>query len=395
MILLAKPASARWNHQDANSLNRVTGLGVEYYNDILSYRDVFFDEKTWEQSQVGFRSSAGSLNKKEFLFRQHIHLRSSNHDAWRLAYVSQRDEEPRQVRDNSALELSYGDEANSWRLGLMGDGHSEKSFADLGMRLHYAPHEDSRWQLIGWSVDTFYNEKKLQGADYRTTHPWSWEFSGLQRWGRSTLRLRLEQDQPVDWYRVSKDQHYGYRYKTSELQWSYEGSEGQTFYVKFDEEKEREALTALSTDEGEAYQDTRHIAEIGQSIQRRSESFQYAVWGLMSETQRQRSDAEAAVDQSMTRQESAFLANWSRPFWDQKYTQFWGFTLNQVKLDEEKREQSTEVKINWGPEIVLGPSGRLRVITTWDIDQLVDDFPFDKQGFHPWGGGYASFFIVF
>jgi hypothetical protein len=394
LTLSTTPAAARWNHHDARSLNRVTGLGVEYYNDILSYRDNFFDAEAWDLSQAGFRSSAGSLNKKEFIFTQHIHLRSSATDAWQLAYTSDRVEDTRKIQDNSALELSYGPQQGAWRLALLGEGQTEKSFADLGARLDYKASENSRWQLVGWSIDTFYTEKKLQREDYRTTTPWSWDYSVWQKWGEFTLFLRHEDDQEVVWYQLSQDQLYGYRRKATQIQGAYEMTEAETLYLRFDQDTEHESLMTLSSREGQGYRDTRNILEIGQRIKQGDELFNLAIWGLWNRTLRQDVSSASTLDHNLRRQELALLGNWSRPFWGKSHLQYWGLTVNRVHIQDELKKQSIEFKASWGAEFLMGSHGRMRLISTWDIDQLGHDFPFDRRGFHPWGGGYASFYIL-
>lgn len=395
IVLLPERTLARWNHHDAAALNQATGLGTEYYNDLLSYRDPLFWEQIWEKSNLAFRSSAGSLNKKDFFFHQNIRITSSAHDPWQLAYSSERNEEPRRVLDNSALELSYGSEQNRWRLGLLGDGQTEKAFADLGVRLKYSAGEGSQWQLIGWSVDTFYTEKKHQREDYRTRAPWAWELLILQTWGASTVRLHHEQNQPVVWYQVSKDQRYDYRDQASELTWTYDVSETQQMFLQLGQNQEREAVAALTRMDSRGYQDLRLSAEIGQRLQKGHETFSYSFWGLQGRTREHPANEEPALRRTGTRQEAAFLWNWSKPFLNEIHDQHWGLVVNQVKLDERKREQATEVKIIWGPDFVLGEHGRIRFTTTWDVDQLVHDFPYTKKGFHPWGGGAASFLMIF
>lgn len=395
LVLLSKDGEARWNHHNADTLDRVTGLGVEYYNDILSYRDPSIWEANWSATRVGFRSAAGSLNKKEFLYQQSLKLRTSEDDPWQLAFTSDRSEEPRSVRSDSALELSYGAQQKSWRFGILADGSTEKAFADLGMKLDYEPVAGSRWQLIGWSVDTFYNEKKLQREDYRTRHPWSWELLVSQSWSRSTLRLQHKQDQPVDWYLVSKDQRYAYQWQLTDLYWQYNHSEIKEIFVQLTQVQERESLEALSRPILQGYQDIRSTVEVGQRIQQGQESISYALWGLWETTQKQQVLDESVLDDPMGRHEAALLWNWSRPFWEGLHQQHWGLTINQVNVDEEKYEHSTEVKLNWGPDFVLGQHGRMRLTSTWDLDQLARDFPFTRHGFHPWGGGQASFLMTF
>jgi hypothetical protein len=395
VLLLAEEVLARWTHQESDSLNKPAALGSEYYNDILSYRDPLSWEEAWEKSALSFRSSAGSFNQKEFLFRQSVRITSPEHDAWQLAYASDRVEEPRRTLDNSSLELSYGLGQDRWRLGLLGDGHSDKAFMDLGMRLSYEPAEGSMWQLIGWSVDTFYTEKKQDREDYRARDPRSWEVLLLQSWSHSSIRLRHEQDQPIVWYQVSKDQRYAYRRQASELRWTHDFSETQGVFLQIDHEVEHEAIAALTDTDNQGYRDRRSIFELGQHLRMQRESFTASIWGLWDRTQIHQITDETAFDSVWMRQEAAFLGNWSRPFWNGMHEQHWGVALNQVKLDEHKRKRVTEAKIIWSPDFALGKHGRMRLTTTWDVDQLVGDFPFTKKSFQPWGGGQASFLMVF
>lgn len=392
---LPERAQARWNHQDSAELNRRTGLGTEYYNDILSYRDPRFWDLIWTQSSMGFRSSAGSLNQKEFLFHQSIRMTSSVQEDWQVAYASDRVEESRQVIDQSALELSYGSKEDGWRLGLLGDAETEKAFMDLGARLRYEPKEGSLWQLIGWSVDPFYTQKKLKREDYRDSKPWSWELLAVQSLGKSTLGLHHAEDGAVVWYQTSKDRRYDYQRQATELSWTYKVDETLDLFLHIEQEKSREAIASLSSMQNQGYKNRYSSIEVGQHLQKGQESFTVSLWGLWERTQMHQASTDAAFDSVGARQEAAFVGYWSRPFWDAKHQQHLGVTLNQVKIDEQKRERSTEVKLIWSPDFVLGPHARMRLTTTWDLDQLADDFPFTETSFHPWGGGQASFLLFF
>ncbi|WP_141734432.1 hypothetical protein [Oligoflexus tunisiensis] len=393
---LSEPALARWNHHEADALNRVIGLGTEYYNDILSYRDPLSWERDAAQHALSYRGSAGSLNTKEFLFREEIRLRSSTEgERWQLAFQSDRDEEPRRILRNSALELSYGPEHERWRVGILGDGHTEKSFMDLGMQLKLVPFAGAHWQLVGWSVDTFYTAKRLRREDYRTKDPWTWELSLQQDWGRTQLHLQHEQDQPVIWYQVSRDRRYAFQHRATQLRWSWLSDADRELYFEFQEDAGRESLAALSEVNGRSYHDLRRIMEIGEVITKGQESYAYAVWGLWEGTRYEAFQTETTLMQEMRRQEIAGLWNWTKPFWNEQHTQHWGLVMNYVRLDEGKRKQATEIKVTWGPDFVLGKTGRLRLNTTWDLDQIAGDFPFTERRFHPWGGGQASFMMTF
>jgi hypothetical protein len=395
LCLFATEGRARWHHREARELNQVTALGSEYYNDILSYRDPRHWEEIWERSALGFRSSAGSLNQKDFLFQQRIKLTSSAQERWRLAYTSDRVEEPRRILDESELELSYGSEQDRWRLGLLGEGETEKSFVDVGLRLSHRPDETSLWQMSAWAVDTFYTEKKHKSENYRTRAPWSWKFLLHKNWGAANLQLRHEQDQAFVWYQVSDDQRYAWRFQASELRWTYPISSDQRIFLHAGHDQQSEDLAALTVLRSQDYQDRRSTLELGQNWNQGRESFTTSLWALWGHTREHQRDELNALAHTWSRKELAFLGIWSKPFWNETHDQHWGLALNHVRLDEDSTEEKNEVKFIWGPDFVLSEHGRIRFTTTWDVDQLIHDFPFAKQAFHPWGGGQASFLMIF
>jgi hypothetical protein len=395
-LLLPFPEGhARWHHRDASELNQVTNLGSEYYNDILSYRDPHAWDDIWDQSHQGFRSSAGSLNQKDFLFHQSIKFTSSTKERWRLAYHADRVEEPRRIWDESELELSYGSEQDRWRLGLLGEGQTEKAFVDVGLRLSHRPDEKSLWQFSAWAVDPFYTEKKYRREDYRTRAPWSWTFQLQENWGAATLQARHEQDQAFVWYQVSDDQRYAWRSQTSALRWAYQLSTDQKIFLRAEHDQQSEAVAELSVLRSQDYQDRRSTLEMGQHWALGRESVTTSLWGLWGRTREHQRDESQGLAHTWSRRELAFLGIWSEPLWKESHDQHWGLVVNHVWLDEDSAEEKTEVKFIWGPDFALSEHGRIRFTTTWDLDQLMHDFPFVKKAFHPWGGGQASFLIIF
>lgn len=395
LLAISTKGLARWDHRDAEQLNKVTGLGSEYYNDILSYRDPRHWEDIWDSSSLGFRTGAGSMNQKDFFFHQAIKLTSSTQDNWRLTYSEERVEEPRRIRDESALELSYGSEQDRWRLGLMGEGQTDKAFVDIGLLLSHRPDATSHWQIKAWAMDAPYAQKKKQPNDYRTRMPWSWEFFVQEKWGNASLQARHTQDQAFAWYQFSEDQRYAWRSQASELRWTYLVEPDHKIFLHAEHDQQSEALSTLSLLRVQDYQDRRSILELGHNWVQGRESFTGSIWGFSGRTREQLNSETQFGSHSWTRQELAFLGTWSQPFWKDLHDQHWGVALNQIWLDEESREVKAEVKLIWGPDFALNEHGRVRFTTTWDLDQVLHDFPFTKKSLHPWGGGQASFLMVF
>jgi hypothetical protein len=179
----------------------------------------------------------------------------------------------------------------------------------------------------------------------------------------------------------------------------YIAQENQRFYVSLQQQRSRESLFTLNQDLGEGYLHQEHTAEFGLKQRHGRDSILWAVWGLASRTQvhgiEQIDDQQQSLDRRMNRDEAALLWNRSFPIGQGKHRQEWGLTLNQVRLRETKKDRSTEVKLNWGPDLQLSKEARMKINSTWDIDQLVSDFPFRKKGFHPWGGGRVSILMQF
>lgn len=64
------PVLAKFEPNDAEEVDRQEDISLEFYNDIISYRAPIHVQNKWDESPVGFRLNAGSLDAKEFSYLQ-------------------------------------------------------------------------------------------------------------------------------------------------------------------------------------------------------------------------------------------------------------------------------------------------------------------------------------
>jgi hypothetical protein len=95
------------------------------------------------------------------------------------------------------------------------------------------------------------------------------------------------------------------------------------------------------------------------------------------------------------RDESVLWATRYKPWIGDRHYMQYGFYLNYVNLKETRHDIVAESKAQWAWEYRYQPKTRVVLNTTWDINQLSDDFPYKKRSFKPWGGGDIQFIAAF
>ena len=72
-----------------------------------------------------------------------------------------------------------------------------------------------------------------------------------------------------------------------------------------------------------------------------------------------------------------------------------GLYLNYVELISNKARHHLEAKWQSAWEYRYTKDIQILLNTTWDLDQIGEDFPFHKRKFSPWGGGDLQFIASF
>ena len=95
---------------------------------------------------------------------------------------------------------------------------------------------------------------------------------------------------------------------------------------------------------------------------------------------------EFSFAKSKRREMGAFYTKSSKTDISSVSLQLGGY-VSLVRIEEEKTYKEVEVKLQYGILYQLSENSMLFFNTTWDIDQLIKDFPYQKDPFRPWGGG--------
>ncbi|MFY7930933.1 MAG: hypothetical protein ACOVS5_18850, partial [Oligoflexus sp.] len=396
LLLSASDLYARWDHRNARELNRYEVLGLEFYNDLLSYRPPWMWAEIFTEAQVRYEGGAGSLNQRDLFFGQRLSVMTPRDEPWRLHYQRQQSEDARQLSDQNQLELSYTPPQSNWRLGLLSDGTTDKAYADLGWSTVWGQADASFVRLDLWWVDGFFREKKPNRNDRREGAPNS--LSLLSQYRSDSIRIKsaYEKEWPIVWIQESRGTLYRSVREFTQLLIERSG-DSRIYYLDWQHEWLKESLGPFPSHNITGYTVYEDGVELGIKGRHGPATSQLALWGLHKDVRYRGSNADPVQGfpsrlpglETLERREYAAFATWRQPWTEaSSHATQWGIFVNQVYLEETSREQSSEVKLQWSYDWSFSKRGRMLFGTTWDLDQLVEDFPFGTKPFRPWGGGY-------
>lgn len=406
LMLMTVPAEARFLHEDASEIDREERLSSETYNDEISYRYPRRWQETWAQSTLGYRVSAGSYNVSRFMFLEDIKVTTDFERPVSFGFRQTRDEDMIEQRVESELRVSVNHAP--MRFAILGDGGTFKQYGDLGFALTFLPTEQFSIELQYWSVDHYYNSRKEFPIDTYRQRPQSyvlhlhWQLPGAMR-----LEYSLNLDLHTRWARLSQD--YTYDYRRTIHEWAIRVGEqrGWSFNLEANfatklEKKEYQLAV------GNYYKSLdRRIYVVEANTVYSPTVDQDTTIGIMQIIR----DAayaygqDAAVTAEMivepysptaTRREMAYYATHYRPLAGATYIQY-GLFINNVQRTEVGSDDRSdnEVKLQLAWDFQFDKYASVFLNTTWDLDQLQQDFPFKHTPFKPWGGGNIQFIAVF
>lgn len=401
VFLFPSQASARWDHRQAEGLNRFDKQGPEYFNDLLSYRAPWSWQNASDDSLVKVKTGAGSLNQKDFAFEQSADISTSREEEWQLAFESVRFDDRRYELEQNQITLGYTPKTSGLNFRVLADGFGAKAYNDLGLGLGLFG-TDWNISLNAWAVDPFYESKKEEAEDKREGDIYSYTLALQKKVGNSSIALSLLHDTPVHWHQSSLGKVYTYEKKAAEVDLSFK--DGSTlYYTDLSLEWIEESLGDLTYQETPAYEHADTTLELGVKGEHGRAKSQIAFWtsqaftkyrGLTSDL-RFESPAEDTELHDLTRREYAVFTTWHEPWSPSSpHAQQWGLFVNRLNKEEGKDRVYSEIKAQWALDWAIGKQGRFLLGTTWDLDE-VSLFAKGDRPFRPWGGGYTQILIHF
>lgn len=404
-LVPAPSAFARFDHHDAERIDPEERSNTETYNDLNSYRYPALWEDIWQRSQFGYRNSAGSLNVSRFRYDEDIKIDPHPRAKFTASFVQTRHEDLVEQLIDRELRLGYGFLPNM-RVSILGDGDTFKEFGDMGVALTLFESDESLVELYYWNVDNYYKSKKSDAAAYRLKDS---QTTGANiKLGQSvigpTVSLKLENDSPLDWHYPAAGFQYEYARKFGGLNINWPLNTDQSIFAMTDQEEKMEQKISLAVPGASKRMRRRaSTAELGLN-HHVSDNINYRA-SLQHVLRRVHYQNGAVTEELPTWREPKSPENVYRQEWGliaTRYAQIndalaiqHGAYLNDVLIREDATEWKTfEIKYQLMFDVALNQNARLGINTTWDVDQVVRDYPYPKKSpFRPWGGGDLQFLM--
>lgn len=397
MGLWSRLATARFLVTDEQHIDPEQNLNTETWNDKNSYRWSLNLRHKWDDARIGYRTSAGSLNMNRFDFSEDIKVATDPDAVWSLAFVQNRTEDFVEERTERKLVLSR-QISKGLHLLLLGDTSTWKEYGDMGVGIRVLSGQAYHVDIVYWSVDHYYNSKKSDAASEYVTQPYTWDIRAQMQLDSWSFLTTYEYDAPFTWQRAD----YDYQYRRSVWRGRLQHDSA---YFQVDGEIKAEAKSDRVDSSMEKSLSRRSVIyEVG--IERRFADTSSLTWAAqwlerhsaMRQTVNQDTLAKWNEESSppwSDRREWALLAMAEQP-WSENLDLTYGLFLNRVLISEGAADWNAfEVKAQTGLVIHATEQGRFVASSTWDLDQMQRDFPYDRESFRPWGGGCLQAMLVF
>ncbi len=384
-------AQARFQHLDAELIDREEEAGSEYYNDLLSYRWPAFWQELWARGGNGFRVQTASLTVNRAYFLEEIRLHSGREAAWGVGLDAWREEEMIEQFSHQQVRIDVRPVA-AWRFSLLGAGGTYKKWGDLGLAAGWGVGPNLELRFTYWSVDHYYNSKSGDEADRFLSRPQTIIVDGHWRnIGAWEVRGSVEVDTPLRWQHGAGGYFYGYERTLVDAQLSFPATAGRwQFRWRYDEKMESKSwmdgagsskmMQRQVQSQEVSWQDPEAHIQMGLISWQRDARYEHA--GDLAANP----SLDARYSPSSRWREAALFATWMRraaATWMQH-----GTYINAVQRQKDEKSRSdieAKYQFMWGWH--LDSDILLALNTTWDLDQLAQDFPYQSQPFRPWGGG--------
>jgi hypothetical protein len=388
-VFLPSLAFARFQHKDAQKIDDETKSNFETYSDILSYDFSSYYNDLFEAHDFAFRALAGSLDSMRFYYKEQFKVQIEEKDQ-PISLRIRRDLVEDRVEFTESNEFQVGFHANNHGLGVLADGSSVKAHGDMGLAYLYNNHHNLAVEMYYWSVDHYFNDKKIVGSDRHKAPLWTAgtkvyaDFFGLK------VRLNYEYDSPVHWRHGEQGFDYTYGRSTYDALFKKELKSSGRLELRVHTDVKREGKDWYGHDQYKFLNRTHHLQELRWHRPYEDGSFDQYTLQRIERQARYRQSEELSFEYgtiSKSRHELGSMYFHNRPF-SQHHRYQLGLNWNAIELKEpHRRATASDIKLLMGLDLGISTKARALFYFTWDIDQLYADYPFMDGPARPWGGG--------
>ncbi|MFK7873234.1 MAG: hypothetical protein AB8C84_08700 [Oligoflexales bacterium] len=404
-------ATARFHHSDQSHVDQQEKPGVEYYNDIDSYRYPIRWNRSYERSHFIFRSSAGSLNQTKFLYHEQWKIISDLPEDSHLFVQRQVKEDYITQDDQNEFHWSKKVFPNlAWRIA--GEGGFFKKWGDIGTGFSLKFLDTITASIDFWSVDHFYNTKNSENPhDIYLKRPKSTIFK-IEYLKPQYIKIAIHHswDHPLTLQKFSESHLYAYEQKISTLNLSnFNKKSLWNMTIKDTKKLESKFYDNLASKQLSSHKQFIEIEKscthahkdhwrVGVNIRKESHQYQQIALPILDNDNEAIDFNIESESPQVTRIESAFFTTYewliqnhhwfSSDLWVHKPL------IRHKQRDEEASFQTTEVKLGIAWDFIITKGAQLRLNTTWDLDQLNHDYRHNNP-IKPWGGGNIQLMIAY
>lgn len=403
LIFGGTPAAlARFVETDASRIDPEERYNTETYNDKYSYQHPVSWYRIYDQADAAVRIHAGSLNASRFDYIEEVKFYAANSVAG-FSFFQERKEDVleqstlREVRSSLFLPAAA-------YVSVVADGGTFKEYGDVGFATGWGDIKRPYLEILYWSVDQFYETKKSEAGDKRERSSRTIAVtSHIPISTQLLLTIRAEDDSPLKWSRPSQGYTYEYRKSSFNTGGRLQYSTAQSISLELAVEKKEEAKTWTAVDYKKAMNREVRISELkwldGGPVEHKLE-IAYIDRRVLYQQTGAAIGGSAALPEELSpatskRDELAMLATRYEPLFGERHYMQYGLHANFVNLDESRHDRICESKGQWAWEYRYTDKTRVLLNTSWDINQLTDDFPYEERPFRPWGGGDIQFIAAF
>lgn len=397
-------AFARFNEHDAEQIDADDNQNTETWNDKNSYRWPLSWRRNWDQSQSGFRISAGSLNMTRFNYLEDIRIDPIPRDEVSIAFEQHRDEDYVEAQESQEVRLGVKVMV-PLRILVLGDTTSLKEYGDLGMGVRLLESESHFTDLYYWSVDHYYNEKTHEEGAYRGDATKTWGVRSVRRAAPHEFgwQINSERDLPFTWYRPAIGAYTYERTKASgRIDWRQDLV--RSWYLSAQLDRKTEGYTAPAAAASLGLTRNATVSEVGyEYFDGDQNGWTIAVQSIVRKSAWTRSGIEALQktwtervppDTSVRKEWGAYC---TQEFPIAPRTVFvHGAYVNDPEITEDQSHWH-DLELKYQTELIWNftKGSGFGLNATWDVDQLIRDYPYRARSFRPWGGGNIVAQITF
>ncbi|PCI36895.1 MAG: hypothetical protein COB53_08095 [Elusimicrobia bacterium] len=393
-LVFTAPVYAVFDDSEPDRIDAEIHFDREYFLDLRSFSAPMQWEREFSQYEgAKYFINGSSLDCCDLLIDQRLQFGKTLTDrisfAYTLDHLGTKDGES--LFNWVAFDFKLG---GGLTAGIFGEPKFAKQDADIGFKLAYEPIPDWYFAARVNAVDFNFNQRGVITQSY-ARKPATFDFNAVYSPGDDSFSASAEFDTPL--IRLYPDEGRTYRYRKTSfvLQWQRYASDDWSWKLDYGYEFKREAEDFVPDAAGDSQDHHRRVHRLGAAFETALSHRDRLEAGMGFFVRGGRSDFKNQIAKSSRRKrwEWGPHARWRRTLNDWSVSEL-AFFLSTgenrrsrfAATTAEELETLIEAKIGTGIDLLFGPSAKIGIYATFDIDELTSNH---------WDGGSIRAMFLF